>query len=142
MQKLPENVHRLRGFPGKRRPKPEITPEIPKKAPEPPSFLSPTAAQEWARVAPELTRLGLLSVLDMQPFAAYCESFATWRIATEAAADVMAPVDEARVLLRIAREAAKDMLRIAKAFGLTPNARASVAGASAQGGKFDGLLGA
>jgi P27 family predicted phage terminase small subunit len=51
--------------------------------PEPPPFLVGYAADEWWRVAPELHRLGLLTLVDVMPLAAYCEAYKRWRTAEE-----------------------------------------------------------
>jgi P27 family predicted phage terminase small subunit len=140
MRRLPPNVHELRGNPSKRRHLRGIVPETPQTVPDPPGFLTQAAAEEWRRIAPELHRLGLLSALDVTPLAAYCQAFATWCEATEAA-DRRAP-DERRVLAGIARDAARDMVRYAKLFGATPSSRSAVAGvAPQQNSKFDGLIG-
>ena len=117
-------------------------PEIPEKAPDPPAFLSPAAAAEWRRIAPELHRLGLLSALDVMTFGAYCAAYATFRDATELGNSEAITEAERRVLAGIARDAAKDMLRFGKAFGLTPASRAGVVGGRRlETSKFDGLIG-
>jgi P27 family predicted phage terminase small subunit len=101
--------------------------------------LTALAAEEWRRLAPELHRLGLLTGVDITTFAAYCQSFATWCDATEVA-DGRTP-DERRVLAGIARDAARDMVRYARAFGMTPSSRSAVSATDQQqGSKFDGLL--
>jgi P27 family predicted phage terminase small subunit len=138
MRRLPPTVHELRGNPSKRRHLRGIAPEIPQTVPDPPSFLTAAAGEEWRRLAPELCRLGLLSALDTMPLAAYCQSFATWRIATVAASE---SVDERRELARIARDSSRDMVRYARAFGMTPSSRSAVAGGSRPDSKFDGLIG-
>ena len=109
--------------------------------PDPPSFLTAAAGEEWRRLAPELCRLGLLSALDTMPLAAYCQAFATWLVATEAgAADGRAP-DERRLLARVARDSGRDMIRYAKLFGMTPASRSQVAAGALRDTKFDGLIG-
>jgi P27 family predicted phage terminase small subunit len=141
MRRLPPNVHELRGNPSKRRHLRGIAPEIPQNVPDPPAFLTAAAGEEWRRLAPELCRLGLLSALDTMPLAAYCQAFATWCAAAEAgAADGIAP-DERRELARIARDSARDMVRYARAFGMTPSSRSAVTGGSRPDSKFDGLIG-
>jgi hypothetical protein len=50
----------------------EPQPPIPPERPEPPHFLSPSARDEWWRIAGELHALGLLTALDVMPLAAYC----------------------------------------------------------------------
>ena len=51
--------------------------------PPPPEFLSEYARAEWDRIAMELYRLKLLTVVDIAPLAAYCEAYAKWRTAVE-----------------------------------------------------------
>jgi P27 family predicted phage terminase small subunit len=136
----------------------EPQPTIPAEPPEPPSFLMPAAKDEWHRIAGDLHRIGLLTVVDTMPLAAYCQSVARWQQA-EALLGAMAerdPVTGALLirtsagspmqnpLLRVAVGAADAMLRYATEFGLSPAARARVAGglvAQVAPGKFDGLLG-
>ena len=71
----------------------KIVPETPSGSPEYPEpfpFLSAYAAEEWRRLAPELTKNGTLTALDFGPFAAYCEAYSAWRSATEAMAALAA----------------------------------------------------
>jgi P27 family predicted phage terminase small subunit len=133
----------MRGFPGKRRPRPEVLPAIPAECPPPPSHLSPHAVEEWQRIGPELHRLHLLTTLDAAMFEVYCESYAQWRVALElierCAADV--PVTRGLLvqgsvadkvqnpLLIVARKAAEAMIAVAGEFGLSPRARARLAAA-------------
>ena len=143
MRKLPPHLHLLMGNPSKRPHRPGIEPEIPAKSPDPPGFLSPAAKAEWARLGPELHRLGLLSALDVMAFAAYCQAYATWCDALQLAAANAVDPDAQRLLASVARDAMKDMVRLARAFGMTPASRAGVVGGSRpESSKFDGLLGA
>jgi len=72
----------LEGNPGKRHlPAREIQPAP--IAPECPGWLHPYAKEEWARLAPKLERLGMLTELDEAAFAGYCEAYARWREASE-----------------------------------------------------------
>lgn len=146
----PLHLKLIRGNPGKHPLHAEPVPTPTATVPDAPQFLAPYAVDEWNRVAPDLHRLGLLTPLDLTCFAAYCQSFARWRTSEEAVADaamiVPASSGAAAVnpLLRIARNAAADMVRFAGEFGLTPVARARLGSApsSRSGrGKFDGLLG-
>jgi P27 family predicted phage terminase small subunit len=153
----PNVVKLMRGNPGKRRINSEPEPQIPESVPEPPSFITGYAMDEWWRAAPELHRLRLLTIVDVMPFAAYCQSYARWRTAEEALAK-MAERDAAtsgllvkradgnagqNPLVRIAANAAADMVRFAGEFGLSPAARARIsAGVGYEPpSKFDGLLG-
>ena len=65
-----------RGNPGKRPIRPEPEPAVPTTPPDPPEFLDEHAKNEWWRVAPKLHALGSLTVLDLQPLAAYCQAYA------------------------------------------------------------------
>lgn len=82
-KKKPTTLHILNGNPskikdlGEREPKPEP------KAPDCPDFLSEDAKTEWARVAPILEGLGLLTRIDMAALAAYCESWAMYKKAIQ-----------------------------------------------------------
>jgi P27 family predicted phage terminase small subunit len=146
----------LRGNPGKRPIRPEPEPAVPTTPPDPPEFLDEHAKNEWWRVAPKLHALGSLTVLDLQPLAAYCQAYAHWITAERALARMAA--DDPRFsslmingnagslmvnpLVRVCRNAAADMLRFAAEFGMTPVARSrlSVAGRTSGPGKFYGLL--
>jgi P27 family predicted phage terminase small subunit len=156
---IPTHLKLLRGNPGHQKlNKDEPQPQVPAEVPEPPRFLSGYAADEWWRVAPELHRLGLLTVLDVGAFAAYCVAYAHWRTAEEALAE-MAKRDATtsglliktssgdaaqNPVVGIARRAAADMVRFASDFGMSPAARARIsAGVGFEppgGGKFDGLI--
>jgi len=153
----PTKLVLLKGNPGHRAkhrlsgPEPPIPPECPAA----PSFLEGYACDEWYRVAPELHRLGLLSVVDVMPFAAYCMAFSRWYEAELALKKIAAndPVMSglmikrdnsaiANPLVSIARKSAGDMVRYAAEFGMTALARSRIAGGIAQPthSKFDGLL--
>ena len=108
---------------------------------------------------PELHRLGLLTVLDLMTFGAYCEAYHRWRVASEVLAR-MAEKDPAtsgllvkradgndgqNPLVGIARRAADDMVSLAGVLGCRrPRVQVS-AGVGYEpppgGSKFDGLLG-
>ncbi|MCK1303899.1 phage terminase small subunit P27 family [Bradyrhizobium sp. 24] len=154
----PTHLKLLRGNPGKRRLHPEPEPQIAKVCPEPPPFITGYAADEWWTVAPGLHRLGLLTTVDVAALSAYCYAYAQWRQAAEALAR-MADRDETmhgllvktvdgnarrNPLVKIANDAAEDMLRYAGEFGLTPIARTRLGAAGyaapSPPSKFDGLL--
>lgn len=78
----PTTLRVLRGNPGRRplnrgEPKP-LTGDM-----APPSWLSGHALDEWNRLAPVLYRLGLLTEIDGQALASYCETWARWREAED-----------------------------------------------------------
>ena len=155
----PTHLKLLRGNPGHQKlNKDEPCPARPSEMPEPPAFFDGYACDEWWRVGPELHRLGLLTVLDLGPFEAYCEAYGRWRTAEEVLRKMAAEDPEtgalliragtgdprANPLLSISTKAALNMLRFAGEFGLTPAARTRIRAGIAwrQGdGEFSGLLG-
>jgi P27 family predicted phage terminase small subunit len=154
----PTHLRLLRGNPSKRPVPNEPQPAIPDGMPEAPPFLGAYGRDEWWSTGVQLYQLGLLTVVDVQPFAAYCQSVHLWRTAIEKL-KAMAENDPTMAALLVksrngnamqnplfltARQCANDMLRYAAEFGLTPAARARIAGAGFEppgGSKFDGLLG-
>jgi P27 family predicted phage terminase small subunit len=146
----------LRGNPGKQRIHDGMRPEQSANVPDPPSFIVGYASDEWWSVATELHRLGVLSKIDLVPLAAYCQSYAVWREATELLASMQADPMKGYVirnmtggftenpLLYTARKAATDMMKFASEFGLTPAARSRISsgvnGDEQTASKFDGLL--
>jgi P27 family predicted phage terminase small subunit len=102
-----------------------------------PAMLTGYAAEEWARIVPELRYLRLMTRVDTQPLAAYCQAYAIWRTAVEAFNSSEATfqrLDRLVVrndkgtplqnpLIRTMREAAHEMVRYATEFGFTPSAR-------------------
>jgi P27 family predicted phage terminase small subunit len=154
----PTHLRLLQGNPQKRpiRSEPEPLP-----LPEPetaPGFIEAYATEEWHRLAPELARLGLMTMLDSAAFAAYCVSYARWRTAEEALGRMAAkdpkfhglivPGKQGQAvenpLVYTSRRAAQEMLRFATEFGFTPAARAriqaGVNGPPAHVSKFGDLL--
>lgn len=155
----PTILKMMKGNPGKRRLHPEPQPTVSEKCPEPPPFIDGFARDEWWEIAPQLHRLGLLTRIDVPALAAYCYAFGQWRQAAEALAR-MADRDETmhgllirtsdgnarrNPLVKIAADAAEDMVRFAGEFGLTPIARQRLGAAGyappSPPSKFDGLIG-
>ncbi len=154
---MPTHLKLLRGNPGK---EPinwnEPQPGVPPNVPDAPEFLKGYAADEWYRVAEELYRLGLLTRVDMQPLAAYCHSYATWRTAVETLNEMASRDPQTHGLMvkgknggamqnplvLTARQAANDMVRFAAEFGFSPAARSriSTVDAEASASKFGKLL--
>jgi len=158
MHPVPAKLKLIRGNPGKRAIKPEVQPKQLASIPEPPDFLLDAAKEEWNRVTAELNRLGLLTMFDLHPLAAYCQAYGRW-VCAEKSLAIEALADQAggalkvkgasttiqNPLVRIADRAAADMVKYAAEFGFTPVARARLAARSNGGdhpaSKFAGLLG-
>jgi len=139
--KTPTVVRLLRGNPGHRpinRNEPQ--PTRPAAVPEPPEYLLPYAIDEWRRLAPELYHMRLLTVLDLTLFAVYCQNYARWRLAEETLATMAARDPRTHGLLirttdgnarrnplvKIAADAAADMVTYASQFGMGAAARARI----------------
>lgn len=107
-------------------------PQPERKCPVCPRWLAPAAKQEWARLAPEMGKLGLLTGLDRATFAGYCSAFAHWRAAEEmlgregllipGAGGELKPHPAAR----LARQFGEQMLKFGLEFGMTPSARTRI----------------
>lgn len=69
----PTSLKVLQGNPGKRPlNKNEPKPTEFRETPNPPTYFDIVAKKEWTRLAPDLIRLGLLTVADVSLFEAYC----------------------------------------------------------------------
>src|ERR1700674_847283 len=97
-----------------------------------PSELGPLARQAWVRIVGELTSLGVLSVFDRGPLAAYCNAYALWIDATEAVQKYGAMIKspngyptQSPYLATVNRQA-EIMMRIASEFGFTPASRGRI----------------
>lgn len=75
--KKPTALKVLEGNPGKR-PLPQNEPKPTPISPECPKWLDREAKNLWKQLVPELERLGLITVIDGEAFAAACQSYATW----------------------------------------------------------------
>jgi P27 family predicted phage terminase small subunit len=154
----PAHLKLMKGNPGKRRLPQEPQPKTAPTCPEPPPHLDGFASDLWWETAPELHRLGLLTVLDVPALACYCHAYGQWRMAVEALQKMQLndPVMNAQIirskygdpavnpLLSIARKHAADLVRYAAEFGLTSAARARLGAYGyappSPPSKFDGLL--
>lgn len=102
-------------------------PKFERCAPDAPEWLSDEARAEWDRVVPGLDALGVLKPEDRAALAAYCDSWATYVAATrqcEREGLTLTNPDSGRVhahpAVAVANTAARQMLRFAVEFGLTP----------------------
>jgi phage terminase small subunit len=104
----------LRVFEGNRghRPIPNSPkPSRGRKFPNAPRYLDQIAQREWRLRGKELFSLGLLTILDLPAFEAYCDWYSIWRGAKTATAK---------------KEAAHQMRMFMLEFGMTPSSRTKV----------------
>jgi P27 family predicted phage terminase small subunit len=146
---IPYEIAVLRGNPGRRKLHPGPQPSRTETAPEPLPFLCEAAQAEWRRLAPELHRLNLLTLLDHAVFGAYCASVARWMTAerlleTEGlTARGSTGNTVVHPLFKIATQSARDLCRFAAEFGLSPCGRAKMRAGwepPPTPNKFDGFL--
>lgn len=100
-------------------------------------------------MAPELHRLGLLTVVDMAALAAYCDAYSTWRQATRALqkhglteTSARSRMARARPEVAIRTQALATLRAFCTEFGMTPSARSrmQVGGRDAGDDALDRLL--
>ena len=132
----PTRLKLLAGNPGKRRLN-RREPQPPSDAPRCPKWLSPQAKSVWKRVAPVLKRMGVLTQVDGDALAGYCQTFARWKAAEEFLVqhgDVY-PVRDAGGRVKFMQQfpqvsIARNLLQLLKGFqqelGMTPSARSRI----------------
>ena len=128
----PTKLKVLEGNPGHRplandEPRPKLV-----RTPSPPRSLRRQGKSEWRRLTKELTRLGLLTELDLTAFHAYCTAYQTWREAQESLSKegmiCVTPTGFTRQSprVRISSDALNEMRRWGQELGLTPAARTRI----------------
>ena len=105
-------------------------------APVMPDWLLPNAKQAWRYLAPKMERLGILTEIDGNAFARYCQTWARWRQAEEflKAAGSTTYTDKRLTYTTIrefpqVRQSQKYgalLTKLESEFGLTPSARAGL----------------
>jgi phage terminase small subunit len=154
-QKLPANVHYLRGNASKLSPsdlQDDFNPEV--EIPNCPRHLWTEAKKEWKRVSAELEQYGLISKLDRAALSLYCQAWArlVWaetmmtramdiaeenRLACEAKGEVwaggdgiMVPSPNGSLVYShhwvVQRRAAQEVHWYLQSFGMSPSARSRV----------------
>lgn len=136
----PTKLKLLQGNPGKR-PISQNEPKPKPIAPKCPTWLDKEAKREWKRVAPELEKIGLLTLIDGATFAAYCQSWSLYVSAQKMINDYQkahfkltvtytntfgasneVPLPE----IAIAEKALKQLKAFCTEFGLTPASRTRI----------------
>lgn len=73
----PTSLKLIEGNPGKRK-LPENEPKPKPIAPDCPSWINADGKRMWKKLAPELERMGLLTIVDGEAFAAACHNYGLW----------------------------------------------------------------
>ena len=100
--------------------------------PAKPGWLSPLAAEEWDRIAPDVEAMRTVKAVDSSGLAAYCEAVARLRAATAVAAKAGPLIVDrdgkprTNPAVRLARDASYEVRMWAREFGFTPSARAGI----------------
>ena len=127
----PTALKKLQGNPGKR-PLNEREPMPMNRRPNCPRWLSEEAKREWRRLARPLHEAGLLTFVDRDVLAMYCESLARWIRAEQRcleSGDVLFTSNGNMVQnpwLGIANRSKKDTLTIMARLGLDPAMRSRI----------------
>ena len=127
----PTNLKLIRGNPGKRPLNTsEPTPDM--QMPEPPDGMSTAAVSQWHIVAPQLHKIGVLSLLDATALEMYCVAYGNWRDAQEKI-QKFGPLVKAKTgflqqspYMQIANKAFDQMRAMISEFGMTPSSRSSI----------------
>ena len=111
------------------------------KAGEPPEHLTPTAKAEWRRLAPMLEKRGLISREESTAFALYCQAYGRWQQAEKKISDLVTDDGADGLIVKApsgypiqnpylanANKAMEQCYQYLQQFGLSPAARARVAG--------------
>ena len=128
----PTAVKVLEGNPGKR--KLNMNEPVPRACslPKCPDWLEDEAKAEWDRIAKNLHELGLLTDLDVQAFASYCQAYARWKENEEFITQHGSIVKtnsgywQQVPQVAMAHQNQKIMMQAAAEFGLTPSARSRI----------------
>jgi P27 family predicted phage terminase small subunit len=101
--------------------------------PSPPTWLAHEAKAEWARVVPELYRLGLLTLVDRAALGVYCQTWARYVAAERVLADHGMSIEgetkgghhylQQRPEVAISKDCAGLIKAFCHEFGLTPSSR-------------------
>ena len=127
----PDKLKVLEGNPGKR--KLNLDAPEPEGMPTCPSDLSTAAKNEWKRVAKELHKIGLLTIIDRGALSVYCDAYTKWLEATQIidskgfTTEYINTRGEKNIITRpevnIATKYAQIIKSFCAEFGLTPSSR-------------------
>ncbi len=131
----PTHLKLLAGNPGKRAPN-KREPKPKRGIPRCPEDLSDVARAMWARIGPELDRMGVLTVADGVALELLCDAYAEYRAAREVitrggmtyscVTEAGGTMTRQRPEVTIASDAYRRVTRMLTEFGLTPSSRTKV----------------
>lgn len=128
--KKPTALHVLNGNPSKLKDLGKNEPKPTPIRPECPEWLNKEAKDKWKELAPQLEQLGLLTKIDGDEFARYCQFTVRAKQAEENVEKNGVLVNGAvpgtmvkNPAVQIARDYAQAASRLADKFGLSPSAR-------------------
>lgn len=141
---IPSALNELHGNPSKR-PRNANEPKPCPVLPDPPKHLSKAAKKEWKSISEQLYRLNLLTEVDVNALAMYCESWASYLTAVAYVQENGSFFTTAQGYMQThpmateVKAQAALLLKLAAQFGLTPAARArlSVSGPEKKESKWD-----
>lgn len=120
------------GNPGKRALNDSETPVVRDEVVRAPGHLGAVARREWGRLKRKLGPAGLLTALDADVLAMYCQAFARWVEAEDQLAR-FGPVVKTKngnlvqnPYLAVANRSMEQMLAYARELGMTPSARSRI----------------
>ena len=93
----------------------------------PPAYLDAATAAEWMQLAPKLAALGLLTTIDEQALATYCQVWIRWKDAqAHIAQDGMVIEGRISPYMTISDRCVTQLRHFLIEFGMTPSSRARV----------------
>jgi len=130
----PTAIKELEGNPGKRAlNKSEPKPPKLSHAPACPDHLHGAAREHWKKITAQLLMLGVLTTIDLDALARYCQIYQRWLEAEEKIEKTGGPVITTRngnlvqnPHLAVANKANEQLNSLAAEFGLTPASRSKV----------------
>jgi P27 family predicted phage terminase small subunit len=127
----PTKLRILRGNPS-RRPLPTAEPTPAPTVGPPPEWLPAAARDEWARLAPLLERIGVLTEADHHALILFCQTWIVWRQASAHIAKhgLIVKARSGRPIVSphvgIAQKALDQLRGLVADFGMTPSSRSRV----------------
>lgn len=133
----PSNVRQLRGETRPSRIN-NAEPQPPAARPEPPEYLDLDALGVWQRLAPTLIARNVLTVWDVDAFAAYCTAVVHHRRAARIVNEANVVTGTGRLTakhpaLQVVRDQAQLIVTLGGRFGLNPSDRAGIKLEEAEG---------